>query len=227
MFRSHRGIDKAIEYNDRTGLCPVCRERPSTYGITCGDMSCISGWLKGYEDPCIGLISYGIQNYECDVVAQVCYITQELYVYQLSDGIRAIQSGRYKKIPGFQMVDGTRTKTAGGYIVPSEDLLAIGIDIPNDIYSKHSIYKSMSTSKKGELAQRIVRDCLSLGIFPNPIDSQVVKDLDSQYRGNDLVVSQKVGKIQVKCDGYCGRKSRGGSGSLFLQVCEINPNKSY
>ena len=48
---SHYEIGKAIAYATVTGLCPVCKERPSgwtgTGGITCGELDCVKAWLPG------------------------------------------------------------------------------------------------------------------------------------------------------------------------------------
>jgi len=40
-------LNRATKYTNMTGLCPVCRSRPSGHGITCGDWGCMNHWLPG------------------------------------------------------------------------------------------------------------------------------------------------------------------------------------
>lgn len=50
----HINFQAAIAYNQRTGLCPICRRRPSkrrksgSVGVTCGHPLCIRIWLPGH-----------------------------------------------------------------------------------------------------------------------------------------------------------------------------------
>lgn len=41
----HATIDAAARFAGETGVCPVCRTRPSAHGITCGELACIERWL--------------------------------------------------------------------------------------------------------------------------------------------------------------------------------------
>lgn len=48
--RKHTRIDQQKKFSDETGLCPVCQIRKKGHGITCGDKSCIEGWLMPSQD---------------------------------------------------------------------------------------------------------------------------------------------------------------------------------
>lgn len=214
-----------LQFREKTGLCPVCKSKSALNGITCKDLECIEAWIHNRVDPCVGLVNYGIQNYECDIVVHVCYQAGELWAYTVTDGMRAIESGRYPKRAAYQYIDGEKVRTAGGYLVPPKSIPAHSREIPKDILASHRIHNGLDTSTKGRYAQEIVSYCLARGVFPTPlINSDGVIDRDAQLRGNDLVVTSVLGTIQVKCDLPGGSRERGGTGNLFLQTCEINPD---
>lgn len=45
---AHERADRALAFHRRTGLCVICRKKPGQPGVTCGDISCIRDWLRGW-----------------------------------------------------------------------------------------------------------------------------------------------------------------------------------
>lgn len=43
---AHLSIDKAVRFQRKTGMCPICNELPTAHGITCGRIQCIGKWLN-------------------------------------------------------------------------------------------------------------------------------------------------------------------------------------
>ena len=43
---AHMEIDQSSRFQEKTGLCPVCRAFPTAHGITCGRIQCITKWLN-------------------------------------------------------------------------------------------------------------------------------------------------------------------------------------
>ncbi len=227
-YRSHREISKAYQYSQDSGLCPVCQAKRTGHGVTCGDIECIALWVQGQPDPCLGLVPHGIQKYTCDIIVHVCFYAKHLYSFTPTQAQIQAFSGRYRKAPAYQLVRNQKTRTAGGYLVPPRKISdCVWKQIPSTILGESTIRDSMTTSQKGEAAQSIVIKCLRVGAFPNPLVSVArIDDKGLQIRGVDLIVTQKA-KIEVKCDFKGGHKKFGGTGNLFLQVCESNPNKLY
>ena len=227
-YWQHREIDLAIKYAEKYGLCPVCKRDPVAYGITCGSKQCVTMWLNGKKDPCIGLVMHGIQKYESDLVIHVCYKTGELFSFAPADAITAIESGKHIRRAAYQIVKGKKQRTAGGYAIPPSEIRGCAtIEIPKHVLSSYPIKDSMSTSNKGSAAQSIAYACILLNAIPQiKLSISEVKNKSLQIKGQDLIVTAS-GAIEIKCDLPGGSKARGGSGNLFLQVCESNPNKRY
>lgn len=233
MFRDNYHITKAFEQWRKDKLCPVCRQPSRRFatgdiGFTCGCLSCISLWLRGMGDPCRGLVDHGIQKYESDYIVHVCYVAGEIFVYSPDAGMVAIDSGKYIKRPAYQMVNGKRVLTAGGYTIPPEEINGCSWEeIPDQIKTRHIIKNIQDTSTKGQKASDIVRDCIISGCFPVAPKIKEECDLTLQNKGYDLIVSVEYGSLEIKCDYRGGHRSRGGTGNLYLQTCEINPNKMH
>jgi len=230
-YRDHYGVAEAVHYVEKTSLCPICRKRKSAYGITCGDTECISLWLRGQADPCIGLIDYGIQKHKSDLIAHVCFVAKHIYSFSPSNAVIAIRTGKYRKVAVYQFVGTQKVRTSGGYLVPPDKLNGcVWARIPQDILIAHSIRNSMTTSNKGMAAQNVIIDSIKNRTFPFPDSMFVIDEVcdeNIQVKGIDLVIVPTIGKIESKCDLRGGHKEFGGTGNLFLQTCEINPLKLY
>ena len=95
-FRKNGDTDRSLKWANNTGVCVVCEDKPrrqlspENYTMTCGNISCMSLWLRGQKDPCIGLYSYGVQKYDSGLVVHVCYKTGELYSFTPDNALAAI-----------------------------------------------------------------------------------------------------------------------------------------
>lgn len=173
------------------------------------------------------LVEYGIQSEASDLRAHVCPNARMVYVYPTTRGLRAIESGKYRKVNGYQ--PGIAVATSEGYLVPPSDIwgcIPINAKWHMDRVGKVSF--SWSTTEKGLWAVNVVAELLKYGWFPLWGNPSVVEQTDVQIKGIDLVITSSA-RIQVKCDFEGGEPKRDGikgdrvTGHLFLQVSECNP----
>jgi hypothetical protein len=165
------------------------------------------------------LVSYGIQDYSCDLMVHVAVKARKVYVYPTNSGKRAIESGLYRTAPAYT----GNIKTAIGYLVPPEEINGCKwFDIPKELFDKYQFRYKASTSTKGNKATKLVKEMISIGILPLVLDVIEMEDLEEQISGSDLEVIY-ARSHQVKCDWNAGHKEYGGTGNLFLQVEECNP----
>ena len=169
------------------------------------------------------LFPYGIQNEKSSIRAHVCVRVGIVYVFETKYGVSAIENGSYPCLPAYT---GAQV-TAMGHIVPPDGIHGImGFNIPNDLKNEILPLENSTTSAKGEGATRIVKEMMKRGLLAMPIILEDETSPEAQIEGNDLIVSRD-NKIQVKCDWKGGTKTRGGTGNLYLQIAESNPNKAY
>lgn len=175
------------------------------------------------------LVDSGIQTENSDIRAHVCPVVRLVYVYPTECGITAINSGKFRKYPGFQ--EGVEEPTSEGYLVPPFAIeRQAAVSVNDNVWEALAFSKSDSPTEKKEKSERLVRGMLKQGIFPLPAKAKTVHDKNEQIAGTDFIVediSLPEGKtalrIQVKCDFDGGDKDRGGTGNLFIQVAECNP----
>lgn len=163
------------------------------------------------------LVDYGIQTEESDLRVHVCVSVGAVYVYQTSDGVKAVESGLWRKVPVYT---GT-LKTAEGFLVPPDRIEGCNMkQIPEDIGIV--FYKHDNTSEKGRKALEVVRSMMRRGLMPIPLMAREIDDTEMQIQGTDIIATSDA-NVQVKCDWRGGHKELGGTGNLFLQVSECNP----
>lgn len=173
------------------------------------------------------LVAYGIQNEASDLRIHVCVAARVLYLYHTPAAQRLLAASTYPRVPGYQIVDGRRVRTAEGYLVPPQDIPGIlCFRLPGWIWTMHAIGRHDPPTRKGELAVQIVREALKAGRIPLPTTSEIITEEAAQIGGVDLVATTRM-RIQVKCDYDGGYKNLGGTGHLYLQIAESNPTKSY
>lgn len=173
------------------------------------------------------LTNYGIQTEQSDLRAHVCVQARRVYVYRTRHGLSAVQSGAHRCVEArTTMPDGRQVVTARGYLVPPDQIAGCtSTPIPTDLLSQYAIDGKASAAAKGQRARLIVQAMLLRGLIPLPAASFVATDLQEQINGIDLHITASL-QMQVKCDFSGGTRAAGGSGSLFLQVAEANPNKT-
>ena len=163
------------------------------------------------------LIAYGIQNEKSDMRAHVSVIAKSVYIFPTECGKKAIEKGSYKIKPTWT----NNIKTAEGYCIPPDKIENCQrILIPKDIFDRVSIKIEESTTIKGNKAVAVVIEMLKRGLIPLTLQINEVTDADLQIQGMDILVKTR-GRIQVKCDYRAGYP---GTGNLYLQVAECNPN---
>lgn len=164
------------------------------------------------------LIDYGIQTEDSDLRVHVCPKAKRVYCYNTKDGLAAIKAKQYRKVPVFT----SGIKTAEGFVVPPADIPQCKELQPNiNGWSSYFLIDD-TTSRKGDLAVRLVKSMIKSGDLPLTLNPQEITDLDMQISGTDILVTSNI-RIQVKCDFNGGRRELGGTGNLFLQVAECNP----
>jgi len=175
------------------------------------------------------LVDYGIQNENSHIRVHVCPVVKRVYVYPTECGVAAIQTGKYRKAPGYQK--GWSEPTAEGYLVPPKDIeKCVSIELRNGTWKYINFRDGDSTTGKGRKATVMVESMIRAGLLPVPLLPTNVESYTLQVEGQDIIIKntsmpQHDIAIQVKCDYSGGEKELGGSGNLFLQVAECNPFK--
>lgn len=172
------------------------------------------------------LFDYGIHNESSDIRAHVGMLTNRVYVFSTADGKRVFKEWKDRKeqsLPAYQL--GVETPTAWGFAVPWNSIPNIKVvKFPREWAIDFSF--TSLTTEKGRVAVDIVTKLLKQGSFPLWIEGIECQDREINISGTDIIVKGKW-KIQVKCDAKCGHREYGGSGNLYLQICEANPLKRF
>ena len=177
------------------------------------------------------LVDYGIQNEQSDIRVHVCPVVKRVYVYPTSCGLRAVETGNYPLVNAYQ--EGVEEPTATGHIVPPFDIeQCVSLTFRSTAWDYIGFLRNDNTSEKGDKAVKLVEGMLKQGLFPLPFLGREVTDRDIQIDGTDIIVNTNGNdrgtlRLQVKCDYPGGEKGLGGTGNLFLQKTEQNPNKRY
>ena len=173
------------------------------------------------------LTDYGIQNEVSDLRAHVCVAVRKIYVFSTSAGVDCVSSGNFAQKPAYQQVNGTKTLTAMGCVVPVSRIHGLRImDLPVEWATDKRISKGAGESSKGKAAVGIIKYFILSGSFPFPLSPHDIGDHDLQISGMDIIV-RMTARIQVKCDWAGGLPSPPGTGNLYLQVAESNPLGKY
>jgi hypothetical protein len=179
------------------------------------------------------LVNYGIQNEESDFRAHVSVATKAVYFFPTEAGIDAIISNRDQD--GQYMYRSATAKqngmvTANGFLVPPDDIDGcIQIPIPDDLFVTANFGtnpKYLTTSERGQKAVFVVKEMLRRGLIPLPMIVEEITNKNIQIKGKD-VISTLDADIQIKCDWRAGPRHLGGTGNLYLQVQERNPDGMY
>jgi len=182
----------------------------------------------------MSLTSYGIQNEKSLIRVHVCPIAKRVYVYPTQNGIKAIETGQYYCVHGYQ--NGIEEPTSKGYLVPPFHIKScVGLGFRNKVWTAIDFNSDDTTSGKGDKAVKLVLSMIENGLFPflAIVTANEITDKALQVEGQDIIISASAIHvledivIQVKCDYPGGEKSLGGSGNLFLQIAESNPLKRY
>lgn len=182
------------------------------------------------------LVEHGITKEESDIRAHVGVAAGVVYVFSTNKALSVVEAGDYRRVPVFSNVNGQRMQTAIGHVVPVSDLSPVELPAM-DIISRAGFTDGgyTHTSDKGRKAQWTVEQLLKLGRFPLPAHPSIVKNVDIQRRGFDLVVRGEW-RIEVKCDWKAGRfdpvrhsqaLKHELTGNIFLQTHECNPLRQW
>jgi hypothetical protein len=176
------------------------------------------------------LINYGIHTEQCDLRAHVCVLARAVYIFRPQAALAAVNVRALGNQAGHKQVHTGDLVTATGYTIPLEEIEGIiPVHLPTGWLSHDpratafiTIHPQMSTTIKGQKAEKIVRALVLHNMFPMAYRTlQQMSDSQNQLSGIDLTVTGP--KIQVKCDFAGGEQSRGGTGNLFIQLTECNP----
>lgn len=168
------------------------------------------------------MINYGILQEKSDLRAHVSVIGKSIYIYPTQQAIAQINKYHYPKGTAYTAA----LATGVGYLVPPYDIKGIRVvDIPDDIFNSVQFDVRDTTTQKGNKAVSVVRQMLSMGLFPLDSVSEIVDNKDLQIDGYDITVKLHF-HIQVKCDWKCG-VSDGCTGNLFIQISERNIFKQH
>lgn len=168
------------------------------------------------------MTEHGIQTEKADFFVHVCPQAGEIYVYRREAGLRAIESGDFRKVNGYQK--GCDYATSEGYLVPPDAIAGCqSIPLPN--YVSVKFLPDDPIEERGRKATTMALMAIGLGdllLNGNHCSSaRFIVDVTLQKKGIDIVTDEGF-TVQVKCD-YKGGRRPGGSGNLFLQVGEVNP----
>lgn len=173
------------------------------------------------------LVDYGIHKEDSDYRIHVCYKVMRVYIFPTKAGRSSAERCRLDGVKPKQVYTGDIV-TALGYPVPLSYIDGLQwVFIPLKIWQKYPIRDEMSTSKKGALAMVIVREMLIKNIVPLPVQVNTVDDKAIDIRGTDMIVVNSTLRLQVKCDLPGGDRNEGGTGNLFIQIAECNPEQRH
>lgn len=181
------------------------------------------------------LVEHGIHTEKSDLRAHVCVNARRVYVFPSSMAASLIETDghNYKKVPARTNINGVDIVTAEGYIIPWQKIPYIrevnAKSVIEHIINTDGFGENESTSAKGDKAVAVVARLLRIGHFPLPMDPMIIRDVDMQREGDDIIVQARH-RIEVKCDYRGGGTWQRGSnitGNLFLQVAECNPLRMY
>lgn len=166
------------------------------------------------------LFDYGIHTENSDIRAHVSVVNRTIYAFETARGVEAVKKHNPpEKYAGQPGVEG---HTARGWILKPAMIEGLRSLAFHSWTGWEQFSQEMSTSQKGHMAVKCVCDCMRIGRFPFWINSTEDDRENVQIKGVDIVVFCRK-KIQVKCDWYSGPPP--GTGNLFLQSAERNPNK--
>ncbi|KKL88964.1 hypothetical protein LCGC14_1919450 [marine sediment metagenome] len=182
------------------------------------------------------LLQYGIYEEEVDLRIHIAYKVKKIYIYEREEAIKILQ--HHPTRSSYQEVNGAKTETARGHIVPVEIGLfgiqgLIDINIRKSILEKNWCEQTDDESIKGERAVNIVREMLEKGVIQLYLPEQFKVrakhegDLDMQLKGKDIILIPEQPSIQVKCDYMAGSRALGGTGNLYIQTHECNPHGKH
>lgn len=176
------------------------------------------------------LVEHGITTERGDLRAHVGVLSGHVYVFSLEKARRLLDSNRYSLRDVITYINNTPIVTAQGYLVPLDDLSPVAVPAQDIITAANfPDEKKGSTSEKGLCAQNVVAGLLHRGRFPLPTHPLIVRDLDLQRSGFDLIVKGSW-HIEIKCDWRAGKRTPNApqlTGNLFLQTHECNPLRQY
>ena len=162
------------------------------------------------------LVVEGIYNDESDYRVHVCPIAKRIYCYPTEHGKMATN----KRMRAADVTT-NNIKTATGHGIPIDEIgFCRQIKIP-DLYWEKSNFKK-GEKGNGKKAEELVIELANAGILKYESKSTSVNNVGLQRKGYDIKVSSNW-NIQVKLDFRGGRRELGGTGNLFIQVEECNP----
>lgn len=175
------------------------------------------------------LFKYGILDEDSDIRLHVAVRARHVYFFPTQECKRLVEDeNNYRKAVA-------RTKgvvTGSGYLVPPGDIQGcVAVEIPDDIFQqagfpKEQYNKGTTTSNKGKSAVFVATGMLARGLFPITLKIEEVDAKAEQIKGLDIIAKTEI-KIQVKCDWLAGHRELGGTGNLFIQIAERNPDRMY
>lgn len=177
------------------------------------------------------LVEHGIQTEQSNIRAHVCPKAKRIYVYPTWRGVDVIKSGGYRYVDAHQ--PGVIVTTAKGYLVPPFDIRdCVSISVNNGVWEWLAFSDDDSLRDRGRKATQLVLQMIKRGLFPIPAIGTEITDKDIQISGTDILIrsgaiTQQDIIIQVKCDYPGGERELGGTGNLFLQIAECNPQRIY
>ena len=167
------------------------------------------------------LIDEGIFNDKSNFRIHVCPLVKRLYSYPTKCGINAINKGDYKK----RSVTTNGIVTAEGYAVPFNKIyLCQEMRVPKEYWNQYAFIEKEKGG--GGKAENFVLELTTKGWIRYASKATLVTNRQLQFDGCDINVSSNW-MIQVKLDFKGGSRSLGGTGNLFVQTKECNPEKIY
>jgi hypothetical protein len=161
------------------------------------------------------LFEYGIQTEVSDIRAHVSVCNKTLYVFPTRNGVEAI--ARHDPPLRDAGQAGVKGRTAEGWLVRIEWISDIRKLAFLSWPGWSAFGANMTTSEKGALAVKCVRETMRIGKFPFWVDADEDDRENVQIKGTDILVFCRK-RVQVKCDWRAGE-----TGNLFLQRAERNP----
>lgn len=162
------------------------------------------------------LVKEGIYNDDSDYRVHVCPIVKRIYCYPTEHGKIATD----KRIRAAD-VKTKNIRTATGHGVPIHEIgFCRQIPVPDLYWEKFNFQQGEKGN--GKKAEEFVIEVANAGILRYESKSVSINNVGLQRKGYDLKVSSDW-NVQVKLDFKGGARDKGGTGNLFIQVEECNP----
>jgi hypothetical protein len=172
------------------------------------------------------LVPYGIFDDKADMRFHVSVVTRTVFVFEPVNALAAIEARSYPLVFAKTKDEtGEDIVTGQGYLIPPGDINGCrSVPIPFHLFDQIGFDSQDGSTAKGAKAERLVLWMIDAGFISTVIRKVAVTERELQVSGADVIMARV---LQIKLDWKAGSRQLGGSGHLFIQTAECNPQQQY